>query len=229
MYEVEGKTILIVGFTGKAKSGKSTAANALGSWLTYNLSIPTNVKAFADPIREIGNIFGFSNEQMNIPTFKEQVDERWGISPRKFMQLVGSEMFRTHISQDVWVKHMFDIGIPRWVNNVKNCSVYAIDKACAAKPLYACMIGDVRFRNEADAIRERGGLIVRINRPGVEDVCNGVQNHVSEKEFDLIHSDITIINDFPDVQSFRNNARLTVSDRILKDPFWSSQLRGETK
>lgn len=229
MYEVEDKNILIVGFTGKAKSGKSTAANTLGSWFTNNYGIPTNVKAFADPIRMIGQIFGFSDEQMNLQEYKEKVDERWGISPRKFMQLVGSEMFRTHIGQDVWIKLMFDIGIPRWVNWVKNHSVYALDKECAAKPVYACMIGDVRFKNEADAIRERGGLIVRINRPGVDGISNGVQNHVSEKEFDLIHSDITITNDYPDVQTFRDNVCSTVSDRIIKDPFWSSQLRGETK
>lgn len=229
MYEVQGKKILIVGFSGRAKSGKSTAANAVGRWLTSNYEIPSTVGAFADPIREIGRIFGFTNEQLNYQEFKEKVDERWGISPRKFMQLVGSEMFRTHIGQDVWIKHMFDIGIPKWVYFVRNHSVYALDKECAAKPVYACMIGDVRFKNEADAIRERGGLIVRINRPGVDDISNGVQNHVSEKEFDLVHADIIITNDYPDVQTFRDNVCSAASERISKDPIWSSLLRGGIK
>jgi len=224
MYEVEGKNILIVGFTGKAKSGKSTAANTLGSWFTNNYGIPTNVKAFADPIRMIGQIFGFSDEQMNLQEYKEKVDERWGISPRKFMQLVGSEMFRTHIGQDVWIKLMFDIGIPRWVNWVKNNSRYALDKECAAKPIYACMIGDVRFKNEADAIHERGGLIIRINRPDVDDISNGVQNHASEKEFDLIQPDIAIDNTFSSVWEYRDAVVAQVKELIMQNPQWSKQL-----
>jgi len=224
MYEVEGKNILIVGFTGRAKSGKSTAANALGTRLNHNYGIPVCVRAFADPIREIGHIFGFSDDQMNLQSFKEQINERWGISPRKFMQLVGSEMFRTHIGPDVWVKHMFDLGIPKWVNAVKNYSVYALDKECAAKPVYACMIGDVRFKNEADAIHNRGGLIVRINRPDVDDISNGVQNHVSEKEFDLIQPDIVIDNIFHNVQEFRDFVVERVKGLIVENPQWSKQL-----
>ena len=227
MYQVDGKNILIVGFTGRAKSGKSTAANALGTWLYHNYCIPVNVKAFADPIREIGNIFGFTDHQMSFQDLKEKVDERWGISPRKFMQLVGSEMFRTHICPDAWVKHMFEIGIPEWVNNVKERSEYNFDRVCADKSVYACMIGDVRFKNEAEAIQERGGIIVRINRPGVDSISNGVQNHVSEKEFDLIHADIVVTNDFPDVDACKNNICSCVSERILKDETLARGLRGE--
>lgn len=215
MYKVEGKNILIVGFTGKAKAGKTTAANEVGKRLFYNYGVPVNGKAFADPIREIGRIFGFSDAQLNYQELKEEIDERWGISPRKFMQLVGSEMFRTHIGPDVWVKHMFDIDIPKWVNDVKSCNAYAI-KECAAKPIYACTIGDVRFKNEADAIRERGGLIVRVNRPGVDEVCNGVKNHSSEREFDLINADITIDNTFSSVQEYRDFAADKVIELITK-------------
>ena len=224
MYEVLDKNILIVGFTGKAKSGKSTAANAAGQYLLHNYGIPVCTKAFADPIREIGHIFGFTNEQLNYQEFKEKVDERWGISPRKFMQLVGSEMFRTHIGPDVWIKHMFGIGIPKWVDDVKNHSVYALDRECAAKPIYACMIGDVRFKNEADAIHNRGGLIIRINRPDVDDISNGVQNHASEKEFDLIQPDIVIDNIFSSVQEYRDFMAQRVKGLIMQNPQWSKQL-----
>lgn len=224
MYQVGDKDILIVGFTGRAKSGKSTAADAVGRYLLHNYGTPVNCCAFADPIREIGLIFGFTNEQLNYQEFKEKVDERWGISPRKFMQLVGSEMFRTHIGPDVWVKHMFEIGIPKWVNWVMNHSVHALDKEIARSHVYACMIGDVRFKNEADAIRERGGLIIRINRPDVTDISNGVQNHASEKEFDLIQPDVVIDNTFSSVQEYKDFVAERVKGLIMQNPQWSKQL-----
>lgn len=140
------------------------------------------------------------------------------------MQLVGSEMFRAHIGQDVWVKHMFEIGIPKWVNWVMDHSVHSLDKEIARSHVYACMIGDVRFKNEADAIRERGGLIVRINRPDVTDISNGVQNHASEKEFDLIQPDIVIDNTFSNVQEYKDFVTERVKALIMKNPQWFRQL-----
>lgn len=43
-------------------------------------------------------------------------------------------------------------------------------------------VTDVRFRNEVDAIRERGGIVFRVVRPGIE-APNG---HVSEHALDSV-------------------------------------------
>jgi hypothetical protein len=50
---------------------------------------------------------------------------------------------------------------------------------------------DTRFPNEVDMIRDYGGSIIRITRPGVGPV-NG---HISETAIDSIEPDFTIIND----------------------------------
>jgi len=49
---------------------------------------------------------------------------------------------------------------------------------------------DVRFQNEADYVRKRGGIIVRIVRPGI---ISG--NHESELNQSEIAADIEIVND----------------------------------
>jgi hypothetical protein len=52
------------------------------------------------------------------------------------------------------------------------------------------IIDDVRFLNEADAIKDVGGIIVRIIRPGLHTM-----NHESETEQRHIIADYTLIND----------------------------------
>jgi hypothetical protein len=53
-----------------------------------------------------------------------------------------------------------------------------------------CVFTDVRFANEADFIRESGGIIVRVLREGLD-----VGEHESESGQLRIHSDQSIIND----------------------------------
>jgi hypothetical protein len=53
-----------------------------------------------------------------------------------------------------------------------------------------CVFTDVRFQNEADFIRESGGIIVRVVRPWLK-----VSEHESEAGQLRIHSDQSILND----------------------------------
>jgi len=52
------------------------------------------------------------------------------------------------------------------------------------------VIDDVRFLNEAEAIREEGGIVIRVRRFGVNPM-----DHVSETEQEQINPDFTLIND----------------------------------
>jgi hypothetical protein len=53
------------------------------------------------------------------------------------------------------------------------------------------VITDVRFINEADAIRKAGGYVWRVNRPGV----HAINDHVSEHQLDDYTFDIVLTND----------------------------------
>lgn len=53
------------------------------------------------------------------------------------------------------------------------------------------VITDVRFHNEAVAVRQHGGVLVRIYRPSQSDF----DDHVSETELDTYAADYSVMND----------------------------------
>lgn len=91
------------------------------------------------------------------------------ITYRELLQKFGTAI-RNEVCGDFWVKAVFkDINL-----DDQNINVFT----------------DVRFKSEAVAVKERGGVLVRINRKDA-----GAGNHVSETELDDYKFDIIINND----------------------------------
>jgi hypothetical protein len=88
---------------------------------------------------------------------------------RGLLQRLGTECGREVIGQSVWVDATF--------NGLNPDGKYAVS--------------DCRFVNEAEAIRSRGGKIIRINRPGV----GPANSHASETSLDDYDFDAVIVND----------------------------------
>ncbi len=154
----------IIGLCGRAGSGKDTAAQALISEGFVRI-------AFADPLKEAARaIFGLTRKQTD-GDLKEVVDKFWGKSPRRIMQLLGTEAVRGCIDDDVWIK--------------------AARRRVIRLPSRRVVITDVRFPNEADAIRSWGGEIWRIERPGL----NAVEPHASETAMQDYKADLTVRNE----------------------------------
>jgi len=144
----------IVAFCGKKRSGKDTAGDAAAS-LGY---MPI---AFADPIKEICQVvFEFTDEQV-YGSKKGEIDEFWDFSPRWAMQTIGTEMFRDHIGDDVWVKSLLT----------------RIDHSNHDK----FAVTDVRFPNEVDHLQRAGAEIVYIRRPKVEVDLNLTKKWVAKQ------------------------------------------------
>ncbi|MFJ2783674.1 MULTISPECIES: hypothetical protein [unclassified Streptomyces] len=55
------------------------------------------------------------------------------------------------------------------------------------------VVSDVRYANEASALRDRGALLIRIERPGAS-AGGEAARHVSETELDAYPADVTIQN-----------------------------------
>lgn len=87
------------------------------------------------------NIEKFESEEFkNSPSFLTD-KEGHSITNRLFLQLLGTEVGRA-IDPDIWVKALFN-----QYNDQENW-----------------IITDVRFPNEADAIKEKGGLLIKVER-----------------------------------------------------------------
>ena len=176
--------LAIIGFTGKAKSGKDTAAEVFRELAGCD---NCEVMSFAQPLKEIAMIFGFTREQCYNQDLKEVVDEFWGITPRKFLQLTGTEMFRNHFREDCWTK-LFE----RRIINLKK---EITGPKCV-------LVTDVRFPNEVDCIRRLGGSIFKIQRPSLSTSSN-MYRHPSEIYIDELKADLIITNDYDNLDDYK--------------------------
>lgn len=133
---------MIIGFAGKKGSGKDLISQYLIDKYKYQRY------AFADPVKDICRIlFGFNEEQLH-GNLKEEMGEI-GIRPREAFQGIGTEFGRKYI-HELFPTLRVDIGsiwIEIFKRNYKNNMV----------------ISDVRFQNEAEAIKEMGGIIILID------------------------------------------------------------------
>ncbi|KAF5080352.1 hypothetical protein DSECCO2_119940 [anaerobic digester metagenome] len=85
---------------------------------------------------------------------------------RQLLQEVGTDAMRNVIHPNIWVNALFSKYKPKVCSGVTHC-------ALAGKPEISCnqcpeypnwIITDVRFPNEAKAIKDRGGINIRVER-----------------------------------------------------------------
>jgi Deoxynucleotide monophosphate kinase len=160
---------MLIGITGGKGSGKDTFAGALNF---YNLKMADPLK---DMLRAMYQSTGFDLEgierKLEGDLKEEPCEILSGKTPRHAMQTLGTE-WRDMIDQTLWsnIFHQRARGLIRT----------GIPIACT----------DVRFHHEVNVIRELGGTMVRVHRPGLEnrDV------HISELEMESLEVDTTVYN-----------------------------------
>lgn len=157
----------LIGISGKKRSGKDTFYNVL-----FQCCPQYECKKFADNLKEICSILtGKPISYFYNHYYYDTKLEEWGLNIREIQQKVGTEIFRNNFDKDVWIKSLFSEYSPafsKWV------------------------ITDVRFPNEAEAIKNKGGILIRINRP---ELAND-DKHDSETSLDDYQDwDYVITND----------------------------------
>jgi hypothetical protein len=167
-----GGPLRIIGLTGYAGSGKDTVREILEKrWHCTGF-------AFADPMRAMVHtllsVTGVDTRYARDRQLKELTIPEYGVSYRHLMQSLGTEWGRG-IASDFWLRIA-----EAYMAELTEGDDDAI-----------CVISDVRFANEAAWIRKHGGVIWRVDRPGL----NKVRNHVSESEIDTIVYDTVLPND----------------------------------
>ena len=167
---------MIILLTGKAATGKSTVATYLQTKYGFQQD------QLAAPLKRlIADIFQVPLEVLNPETeekrkIRESLLEEWpGWTPRKLLQFIGTELFRTKVRDDIWVRSL-------WLR-IKNQTGNWV-------------VSDCRFPNEQSFFTDRMAYpklaTIKVTRPGYDGAV-GLAGHASEAH-DL-SADFIISND----------------------------------
>lgn len=142
----------LIGICGFIGSGKDTVAKMFVEQGCVQDS-------FAAPLKDMcASIFGWQREMLEGDTmdsreFRETADLYWtrklgidNFTPRLALQLLGTDIMRTHFSQDIWLNSL-EYRIRRQRQ----------DELCV-------VISDARFKNELNLIKELGGVVIHVKR-----------------------------------------------------------------
>jgi len=163
----------LIGLVGYAGSGKSTIAEQL--WLTHNYtrySLAARIKSMLCMGLGIGLSDVYDTQKKDEPC-----EALCGQTPRYAMQTLGTEWGRQLIHPDIWIRTLLNQITRDRLLNV----TYAV-------------IDDVRFLNEANAIKAAGGVLWKVIGCHT-DIGTKAQLHLSEQELKKIPVDDTIFND----------------------------------
>jgi hypothetical protein len=158
---------MIIGLSGYAQSGKDSTAELLCLKYGYKRL------AFADSMRQALLII---NPQLDSITRVSDLveDYGWDLAKRnpeirRLLQVLGTDFARNMLGDDVWI-------------NIALSGIKSEDKI---------VVSDVRFPNEAEAIKKLGGTVWRINRHN----HTAVNGHTSERAMDNYMFNYVIYND----------------------------------
>lgn len=233
----------LIGISGKIGSGKDTVGNILqylstpkGSneftlqdYLTDSSSYlyagnKYQIKKFADKLKDMACLLiGCTREQLEDRKFKEaELGDEWErdvfypedngaptqeiLTPRKLLQLLGTECGREIIHPNIWVNALF-------ANY--NLTTVIGSEGIIKEHHPNWIITDVRFPNEAQAIKDRGGIVIRVERKPFNR-AGGMEGNkqFSEQIKEDTHPSETALDDYEFDHVIDNNG--SIEDLIEK-------------
>ena len=189
---------MIIGISGKARSGKDTFADMLLEVLNSDNKHDYVKVHYSDNLKNrVQNDFNMTWEQV-YGSLKEVPDERYPKgndtfwTPREVLQYIGTEGFRA-IEHKFWIRQLFD---KFKYNDTKNA-----------------IVADCRFPDEVDAVLEVGGIHLRIERDNKDFVTD--TQHVSETALDDYDITYAVIENNDTMNGLRESAEL-IAEEVLR-------------
>lgn len=155
-----------LGLAGYARSGKDTVAQELTKQGYITMSFASPIKkamAILNPMLEDGKSYNDVVTDHGLESAKDKYQE-----VRRLLQVFGTEVGRKMFGEDFWVDYA--------INSIPDG--------------FKIVFTDVRYPNEANAIKDFGGEVWWVSREGV----GPLNEHASENSLDEYMFDYTIEN-----------------------------------
>lgn len=231
-------TLNLIGIIGRIGSGKDTA----GEMLMEKLGEGYKIKKYAGMLKDITcMLVGCTREQLESQEFKNsnmpKIWRKGNVPPmtyRRFMQLLGTEAGKDVLHPDIWTNSLFADYTEgdKWI------------------------ITDVRYPEEADAILERGGTLIKLERfevplcSSASDIKNelwrlrgrGENSRYGGNSFDFMNT-VTFntmnnidhitdgIKEFEKEAEYKGHLVIDTRDILIPDPktYWNQTLRKDAR
>jgi len=158
------------------------------------------IKKFAEKLKQVASLLtGIPRYKFEDQEFKKTyLGPDWNIyfpnedrpeqmSVRTMLQKLGTEALRDGLHTNTWVNALFSEYT--CLDDTNRASMgNVIDYSDCEFPKW--IITDMRFPNELQSVIDRGGITIRVTRPGT-----GVGNHPSETALDAYTMNYEIVND----------------------------------
>lgn len=163
---------VLIGLAGRKGAGKDTVAAVLFERGFVNLKFAGGLKAMLSALLAYQGASADEIDRMIEGDLKEEPTVYLaGRTPRFAMQTLGNEWGRQLIDDSFWVK----------VTMTK------------AETTPQAVITDVRYPNECEAVRQRGGRVIRVSSLG--GIASKFDDHNSEAHIDQLPVDLDFVND----------------------------------
>ena len=172
---------ILIGISGNRGSGKDTSFSYIEKWANENNVLAVR-RAFADPLK-----FSFARIFFSEITLEDAIiwcnkikensiinaGDGVAVTGRQALQHYGLEAHRELFGENFWL----DLVLPKenWQEKIGEADI--------------CVITDVRLDNEAQRIKELGGVIWKINRK-----LDTVDEHATEQGLPTELVDIHVMN-----------------------------------
>jgi hypothetical protein len=176
---------MIIGINGYAGSGKDTVGTILQQ---IDKDSHWEIKKWAGKLKQVAELLtGIPVEKFEDQEFKKtNLGKQWNdrinnpMSVRDFLQKLGTEGLRDGLHTNTWVNAL-----------MADYKCVPADRAPNGWDCNNWIITDTRFPNEAQSIKDAGGIIIRVTRPGI----GPVNDHPSETGLNQWNFDYEIQND----------------------------------
>jgi len=211
---------MIYGFTGKAQSGKNTCVKIWQVISQYNEIYHGDImeqtknaindtnypclsywqqKSFAHKLKEVVSVItGCKIEDLEDNDFKNSLAPKFNgqyqYTYRELLQFIGTDLFRNQLGENVWINALFTGYEKPITKAIKKTGGHLNSENQTEFPKW--LVSDVRFQNEANAVKARGGKIIRVIKITdeiIKEACNVADRETSLK-FNVDIDDLFLCN-----------------------------------